>query len=187
VPTAVSSCRRTDLLDGDGLSLNAFICAFVNHSAAITLFLNSIAGDTAQFADLTVFGKPWGKTSAKSDVADVRLILPQGTIMTVFDILISQRLLVFLENNFGQILVGAYLGGGKTTQPMEITSALQLAIDKGLDNESDGCIAQSDIQRFFDTLPVLLITLWLVNVGVCPRLVAPCVRHQFLFDHYDCL
>ena len=40
------------------------------------------------------------------------------------------------------------------------------------------CVAQSDIQRFYDMLPTLLIAQWMISVGFNPSLVALAIRHQ---------
>ena len=59
-------------------------------------------------------------------------------------------------------------------------SRSQLNHRKGLDNASNGCIAQVDIHKYFDSLPVLRIACWLCRQGIDVCLVAAIVRHQLL-------
>ena len=63
-------------------------------------------------------------------------------------------------------------------QTMEIAAGLQLVVDKGLDLESNACIAQCDIRKYFDSMRMDLIAEWFLEHGMCKMDVTAFVHHQ---------
>ena len=55
---------------------------------------------------------------------------------------------------------------------------LQFIIEKGLDDFGRGAIAQADIEKYYDSLPVLSIIRWLCNNGLDHGTAASILRHQ---------
>jgi len=51
-------------------------------------------------------------------------------------------------------------------------------LEKGIDNKSHCAIAQADIAKYYDSLPLFKLSTWLLLKGVPACLVAACLRHQ---------
>ena len=79
---------------------------------------------------------------------------------------------------------GCFIGAQRHTQCLDIAHGAALLIEKSLDCRSEGCFAQADIKCYFDSLPMLSISRWLVRQGVDVFLVAAIGRHQLLSTVY---
>ena len=55
-----------------------------------------------------------------------------------------------------------------------------MLIEKGLDNFGKAAVAQGDIDRYFDSLAILRVLIWLRDRGVGMALLAAIARHQLL-------
>ena len=71
-----------------------------------------------------------------------------------------------------------FIGGFEGTQCLDIAHGLQTVIEKGLDNFGAAAMAQADIEKYYDSLPVLRIARWLVSNGTPAYHAACLVRHQ---------
>ncbi|CAK0839547.1 unnamed protein product [Prorocentrum cordatum] len=75
---------------------------------------------------------------------------------------------------------GIFVGARPRTQALDIAHALQLVVEKGLDDCSNATLAQCDAQTYFDELRALRICRWLVTRGCSPEDVACLVRAQMV-------
>ena len=75
---------------------------------------------------------------------------------------------------------GIFIGARPQTQALDIAHALQLVVERGLDDGSRAVLAQCDIQTFFDELHVLKICRWLVGCGHQAKDVACLLRCQMM-------
>ena len=66
------------------------------------------------------------------------------------------------------------------TPTLDIAHGLQAVIEKGLDDRSQGGIAQQDIQKYYDSVDIFLVIRWLQGRGVPVALCAAVLRHQIL-------
>ena len=66
------------------------------------------------------------------------------------------------------------------TQTMDIISGLSLMVEKSLDLESLGAIAQEDVKQHYDTIHLVRIFHWLVAQGLSTSLAATFLCHQLL-------
>ena len=73
-----------------------------------------------------------------------------------------------------------WLGACAFTQVLDIAHGLSSVVEKGLDYESKGAVAQSDIRQFYDSVNLLRIFRYLVSKGLPKSLAAACMRHQLL-------
>ena len=55
---------------------------------------------------------------------------------------------------------------------------MQVFIEKAIDSGSHGCIAQSDIQKYYDTLPIWRILMWFLSHTAHRGKVFAALRHQ---------
>ena len=125
--------------------------------------------------DINVVGNVKGKKSAKTLAKDVRAILPFPTLLEIADCLIAKHLNNFIDRMFEPIF-GVYVGATRGTQCAEITTSLQLAVEKGLDQRSQVAIADSDIAQFYDNLCPILLTRWLGKNGYEPEYIGAIIR-----------
>ena len=88
---------------------------------------------------------------------------------------------LLLEQHLSAVLPrtpGCLVAGRPGSQVLDISHAVQCVLEKGLDDFGVAAAAQCDIQQFYDSLPLILILLWLVGKGVPSPLVAAAIRHQ---------
>ena len=130
-------------------------------------------------SNLRVRGVPTGKESGETTVGKVRLLLPQGAILSVIDCILSARIHDFVDTRLSpSISKDYYIGAKRKTQPLEIAFALQLALQKSLDLESNGSLAQMDVEQFFDTLPLRAIAEWSKQMSFPIHVLAAILRQQ---------
>ena len=73
-----------------------------------------------------------------------------------------------------------FAAGKRYTQALDIGHSVNLAFEKGLDMESEVAVAQEDVSKYVDSLPILLILRWLLLQGVEAALVGALGRFQLL-------
>ena len=69
------------------------------------------------------------------------------------------------------------MGARPKTQILDIAHGLHLALEKALDDHSRGAIAQLDIEKYYDSIRLLIVGRWLVSHG-CPVALAACALRQ---------
>ena len=103
--------------------------------------------------------------------------MPLPALLQIIDALLPASFDDFLS----QILPcpeGCYFGARKGIQCLDIAHGLQTIIEKELDSLGAASLVQADIERYYDSLPVLRINWWLIHHGV-PKAHAMCLlRHQ---------
>ena len=95
------------------------------------------------------------------------------------DALLAVKIESFLSTCFTPCSM-VWEGARPKTQAMDIISGLTLLVEKSLDLESSGAIAQEDVKQHYDTMHLVRIYHWLVAQGMPPFLAATCLRHQLL-------
>ena len=87
VASALRKCKKKDRLDCENVSVRAIELLFLAQPVGVASFLNSLASDTAEMSGLTCRGCPAGKDSSIPSVSNVRLLLPQGAVLSLLDII----------------------------------------------------------------------------------------------------
>jgi hypothetical protein len=98
-------------------------------------------------------------------------------VMQILDVLIPMG----LETQVRELLPSipeCFVGAISGTQCLDVAHGLQSVIEKGLDSFGAGAVAQSDIEKYYDSLPILRIMRWLTSRGVPATEAACAVRHQ---------
>ena len=72
-----------------------------------------------------------------------------------------------------------FIGAMPQTQTLDIMHGLQSVIEKGLDSHSRSAIAQMDIRRYYDSIPLLRIYRYLVAKGCNPADVCWLLRLHY--------
>ena len=120
-------------------------------------------------------GHVFGKSAKVTAATETRAILPLPSALLIIDVALARRWNQWINQAVSQdhgVHIGARLG----TQAWEISHALQLVIEGGLDTANGSAIGQSDIKSYFDSLPIMKIALWLVEHGAPPEDVAAKIR-----------
>ena len=130
-------------------------------------------------SSITVRGLVFGKISSSTQVEKTRAILPQPALMTIVDAMIASKLNTQIDEVLPS-LDGCVVGARPKTQCLDIAHGLQSVIEKGLDDQGSGAVAQCDIQCYYDSLPALKIARWMLTAVIAPSLVACALRHQML-------
>ena len=119
------------------------------------------------------------KDSTHTSASAVRVIVPQTALLHLMDTLLANKLEVFLATQI-QPSKMIWEGARPKTQQMDIISGLTLLVEKSMDMESRGAIAQADIKQHYDTMNCVRIFGWLVAKGLPTDLAAACLRHQLV-------
>ena len=128
-----------------------------------------------------MWGQVYGKESHNPSSDACRAILPLSAMHTIVDSLLSAKILAELPRIL-PVPEGCYLGGRPGTQCLDIAFDCQMVIEAGLDMHSKSAVCQADLRRYYDSLPTLHIAMFLIQLGVCPMLVAACVVAQMCPD-----
>ena len=96
IAEAIQSCKKRNRFDHKSICLDALEQILFAKPIDFASWLENIAANSVHFADSTVPGLPSGKSSSAPDQNDVRLVLPQPSIMSIFHVLGSKHLCSFL-------------------------------------------------------------------------------------------
>jgi len=91
----------------------------------------------------------------------IRTILPMPTLMSILDVILSERLGNAVEVLVPQIPRCFLECAKKHRQVVDCTFACSLALERSLDNSSRCTVAQQDIERYYDHLPAHRVALWI--------------------------
>ena len=130
-------------------------------------------------SEIKVVGSVFGKEASVTPTSKLRALMPMPAVMQVIDVVIASKINDFVDATL-PTHSGAWIGAVPRTQPLDITHGLQSVIEKSLDDHSRGCIAQADIEKYYDSLPVLRVVRWLDANGLELAWCAAALRHQLL-------
>jgi hypothetical protein len=99
--------------------------------------------------------------------------------MQVIDLLLYRLLTPFINATCPH-LSGCFVGAMPQTQPLGIAHELHSVIEKSLDDHSQGCVAQQDIEKYYDSIHLLLVSRWLLRTGAPRTIVACALRQQMM-------
>ena len=93
--------------------------------------------------------------------------------------MLSQALNEFIDSTLPRVPNGhVFVGARPKSQVLGITFMCQTAVEKGIDNASNCALAQGDISKFYDSLPLFLLYRWLVEEGFDIPTLHAVFRHQ---------
>lgn len=171
ITVVFAGVRRPHLVDADGLAIVAAVSPWLASSA-----IRALASSTAQMRGHAIRAVPLGKRSSTPKVGRVRMLLPQGTILTALDVLVAASLnrtcdaldvpSIFWEGG----RCGVHNGASYVAQ------AARLVIEKGLDNGSSYAVLQTDIATFYDRIDVVQAAQVARASGLPPADAAAAIR-----------
>ena len=174
---ALDRIRRKPKLDHYGISVSSL--QIVAHACPTLLlkFLELASGSTPILSSVVVRGRVFGKDSSITAAHSMRAILPQPALMQVLDALIPLHVSHIIERAM-PAQMSCFIGALPKTQCLDVAHGLQFIIEKGLDDYGRGALAQADIEKYYDSLPVLSIVRWLCRQGLQENVAACILRHQ---------
>jgi hypothetical protein len=175
--SAFCQIKRKSRLDHYGVSVASIVLLTQVRPDAVTEVIRIAIGSTGAMSKMIVKGRVLGKVSSVSAATDIRSILPLPATMQLMDVLLPQFFDSQLVRHLPSI-PGCFTGARPRTQCLDIAHGLQMVIEKGLDDFGNAALAQCDIEKYYDSLPTLLIMQWLVDKGAEPAHAACLVRHQ---------
>ena len=113
----------------------------------------------------------------------LRTILPLPRLVAVIDVIVAKKLNAMAGIMTAELGFGFLEAAKKHRQVLDIAFPASIAIERGLDNKSKMCVAQEDIEKYYDNLVVLRVARWLeqrsdsidlittlVSMHSCPRI-----------------
>ena len=149
VSQAFRCLKNRNKNDRCGVSVAGLEMLYVAQPDVFNSWLASLLGGAERFASLTVWAFICGKESGNTTVEKTRVIMPMPALLNIIDALLVVLLEPFLETLL--VVPGScWIGGRKYTQVLDITHGLTAVIEKSMDLESAGAVAQADIQQYYD-------------------------------------
>ena len=174
---AFTNIKRMGKLDHYGTSVAAIKILAHARPELVCVFLETLISSTALMSEIVVKGSVFGKESSVTPSSAIRAILPLPSIMQILDVLLPSYIEDFVSRALPTI-PECFVGARPGTQCLDIAHGLQTIIEKGLDNFGAAAVAQSDIEKYYDSLPVLRVVRWLIAHGVPSSLATCLTRHQ---------
>ena len=174
---AFRTIKRKSRTDHYGVSVFAFMIIAQASPGLVEDFLQKAIASTSIMSSIVLRGRVYGKESSIAPASSMRAILPQPAVMQVLDVLLPMA----VSGLISEVLPpqrDCFIGALPKTQCLDVAHGLQCIIEKGLDEHGSAALAQSDIEKYYDSLPVLAIMRWLVQKGLHPGTAACLVRHQ---------
>ena len=137
-------------LDHYGISVGAVKIAAIAQPSIVASFLSLVVASTAIMSSIVVKGRVFGKESSTTPATSLRSILPLPAVMQILDVLIPST----LESHVRTLLPcvpECFIGAVPGTQCLDVAHGLQSVIEKGLDNFGAAAVAQSDIEKYYDS------------------------------------
>ena len=174
---AFARIKHKAKLDHYGIAVAAIVLLAFAAPGVVLRFFTLAATSTPIMTSAVIKGGVYGKESNVCLAKDTRAILPLPSFMQVLDVCLPLSLGSQLDTLLPNV-PGCFVGARPKTQCLDIAHGLQSIIEKGLDDFGAAAVAQSDIEKYYDSLPILTIMAWLVQHGVSPAHAACFVRHQ---------
>ena len=156
--------------------------AWLAEPESVGRFFSWLASSTESASHARLRARAFGKSSSCPSAAEVRVVIPMPATMQILDALLAQAVDAMLTPPSLQEH-GWFVGARPRTQILDITFGLSQVIELACDDYSRGAIAQCDIRAFYDTIDMLLVGRWLLNLVSSERdraVVAALVRWQLL-------
>ena len=179
VENVLVKSKRPLQLDAYGVCTELLRVAFEAKPDAFCAWIAKLVSSEELMKSLVCPFLCFGKESSSCSLQKVRAIMPPGALVKFLDGLLASALRDSLVSVLPK-LPGCIVGAQRFTQAADIGQGVQLLIEKGLDLKSNAALAQGDIKRYFDHLPLVRICRFLAAKGVDKRLLSAIMRHQLL-------
>ena len=177
--------NHKDTIRSSGLCMRSLEFLFIAQPLNFTEWMSTTMGNPEEYKQQIVTARALGKKQSYSELDHLRLVIPLESWMSLADALISNQLEMELRRAFPHLLScsepdGYFMGANRYTQPLDIAFGCQIMVEKALDMESCGGLAQFDIRQFYDSLPLVRLYQYLLELGVDTCLVKAAMFHQLL-------
>lgn len=115
--------------------------------------LNSLAASTSEMSAFEVFGRRLGKGTARPRPQEVRCILSLPPLLQILDVVLSRTFHAWLSATL-PLPLGTHSAGTPGTETLEVAHGLSLYIKQAFDSRSRGAVAQTDVDKYYDSIDV---------------------------------
>ena len=173
VARARDNVKKPAKLDHYGICpASIFMLAF-RQSDVLCTFLNKLVSSRQLISSITIQGRLFAKSKGAVPASKTRAILPLPALLTIVDCILFNLWEPVVDSLFPEV-GSVFIGARPHTQTLDIMHGLQGVIEKGLDSHGHAAIAQMDIRRYYDSIPILRIYRYLVGKE-CNRAQAACM------------
>ena len=161
----IRGLRKHPRISSDQVCTASLICIYYTWPHSFLACMNSFLSSIDQIGRERVVGWVKGKESNKPVCAKVRCVLPLNALLSICDIVLATT----LNHHIDMLLppdFSVYVGARPKTQCADIAFACHLVVEKSLDDQGRGALAQSDISQYYDNLPVIKVLEWCGHKGV---------------------
>lgn len=170
---------RRGLADARGVSANALRALFEASPASFAPCIAALCASSELMGQMGVHRAVWGKRTARPCLSELRAVVPQSSLLSIVDIVVSHRLHAWISEHL-LVPPGMYVGGVHGSQLLEMSHGLSLFIERALDSASQGSVAQVDVEQYDDTVDPALFVRRLLRWGCPAPLACAALRHQLL-------
>jgi len=171
----LKSCRLVDVHDVSGFLLQAIAMSDEGSSLLADILNCSLTSD-ARMSETAVVGRVMGKIAGTVPVGKLRALLPQTAMHQLAHAVMSVMLEPYIGAKRPDHPAVQIAGGTKGIQTLDISMALQLVIEKCMDDKSRAAIGQSDMHQYFDYVIPGKLAYTLSERGTPPAFAAAAIR-----------
>lgn len=176
VKDALRIHKRRHVLDHYGCSAKGLLIVAEARPGAVAAVLELLACSEPEMQSIVIQGSVKAKKPGAVPPSKVRTILPLPVVLSTIDAIVAGHMTIQIDA-YAATLPHPFLEcARKHRQVLDAVFPLSLVIEKGLDEMSGACIAQSDIKQYYGHLSALKIGRWLARRPGCSGLASTFVR-----------
>lgn len=112
----------------------------------------SSAKDMCFLVQIRGYGR--GKSTTSPSVKQIRIIAPQNTAQRIVDIILAGSINDHIDTKYVRCIPTMWEGARPFTQVLDITNALGMVVERGLDARSCAAIATMDVRHYCDSVNI---------------------------------
>lgn len=174
----LGAARRPHAIDALGDCALALQLSATLVPSRVADVVRSVAASDASMKSEVIRGVALGKKTSSPRADQIRMLLPQGVVSTVIDVLLARAVHDHVDNlpPVPGLLEGAVAGAEHSAS--FIAHVARLFVEKTLDTMSEGALMQSDIRAFYDNVDVIKAAQLARSDGLDAATAAAVLRHQ---------
>ena len=163
---AFGKLKRKRKLDTYGICVNLLYLGFESAPDDFLTFFRTLLSSEEAMSSLLSPLLCFGKSRCVTPVSDIRAIVPLTALLQLVDRVLSLALHDELLHLLPSI-PGCMFGGRIGTQARDIGHGVSLLLEKGADRRGGAAVAQGDVRKYFDNLPLLPSKISSFNSRTC--------------------
>ena len=150
---AIDALKKPWVLDHAGVC-GAALRLVPEVAEPLAILASLLLSSDSEWDEISVQGFVKGKERGQIPMSKTRGLLPQTVLLNVLNRIVMAKIGPRLDAASEHLGVkNLILGGAKGSQPQDITFTVAQVLEKGRDRHDAAAVAQSDIEKFHDTVP----------------------------------